>query len=63
MTRKDAAPAVDSAKSNPKRRHLADFTPLRESPQFARLWLGNLLNGLGTQLTLVAVGLQIYAMS
>lgn len=46
-----------------KRRHLADFTPLRESPQFARLWLGNLLNGLGTQLTLVAVGLQIYAMS
>lgn len=63
MTRKDAAPAADSAKSNPKRRHLADFTPLRESPQFARLWLGNLLNGLGTQLTLVAVGLQIYAMS
>ena len=50
-------------KQRQKRRHLADFTPLRESPQFARLWLGNLLNGLGTQLTLVAVGLQIYAMS
>lgn len=60
--------ATQSSKGQPdqsrlKRRHLADFTPLRESPQFARLWLGNLLNGLGTQLTLVAVGLQIYAMS
>lgn len=46
-----------------KRGHLADFSPLRESPQFARLWIGNLLNGFGTQLTLVAVALQIYAIS
>lgn len=46
-----------------KRGHLADFSPLRESPQFARLWVGNLLNGFGTQLTLVAVALQIYAIS
>jgi Transmembrane secretion effector len=46
-----------------RRRHLADLTPLKDSPQFARLWLGNLLNGLGTQLTLVAVALQIYAIS
>ncbi len=45
------------------RRHLADLSPLRESPQFARLWIGNVLNGLGTQLTLVAVALQIFAIS
>ena len=46
-----------------KRGLLADLTPLREVPVFARLWLGNLLNGLGTQLTLVAVALQIFDMS
>ena len=46
-----------------KRRHLADLSPLRESPQFARLWIGTILNGLGTQLTFVAVGLQIFAMT
>jgi MFS family permease len=45
------------------RRHLADLTPLKESPQFARLWIGNVLNGLGTQLTLVAVALQIFDIS
>lgn len=52
-----------SNEPNPKRRHLADLTPLRESPAFARLWVGTILNGLGTQLTLVAVALQIYAIT
>ncbi|MEN9714773.1 MAG: hypothetical protein RJA35_240 [Actinomycetota bacterium] len=46
-----------------KRSALADFTPLKESPQFARLWVGNILNGLGTQLTFVAVGLQLFAIA
>jgi hypothetical protein len=52
-----------SQPASPKKRHFADLTPLRESPQFARLWVGNILNGLGTQLTLVAVSLQIFAIS
>lgn len=37
-----------------------DVTPLRASPAFARLWFGSAVSGIGAQLTLVAVGLQIY---
>lgn len=47
--------------TNPaKRRNLVDLTPLKEVPAFARLWWGSLLSGLGSQLTLVAVGLMIF---
>ena len=46
-----------------KKRVFADLSPLREAPAFARLWLGTMLNGIGTQLTIVAVGLQIYAIA
>lgn len=38
----------------------ADTTPLRESPAYARLWAGNAIAGIGSQITVVAVGLQIY---
>ncbi|MDO5752555.1 MFS transporter [Arthrobacter sp.] len=41
-------------------RILADITPLRESPAFRRLWLGNGLSSIGTQLTVVAVSLEVY---
>jgi MFS family permease len=37
-----------------------DLSPLRESPAFARLWLGGAISGIGGQMTIVAVGLQIY---
>ncbi len=40
-----------------------DTTPLRESPAFRRLWVGQSLAGIGTQLTVVTVGLQAYALS
>ncbi|MEO6117061.1 MAG: MFS transporter, partial [Pseudolysinimonas sp.] len=43
-----------------KKRRFVDVTPLRESPAFARLWFGAAISGVGAQLTLVAVGLQIY---
>ncbi|MFC5502293.1 MFS transporter [Lysinimonas soli] len=43
-----------------RRRRLVDITPLRRSPAFARLWIGATVSGVGAQLTLVAVGLQIY---
>lgn len=44
----------------PRRRNLVDLTPLRESPAFARLWFGNAVAGVGTQMTVVAVGLHVY---
>jgi MFS family permease len=37
-----------------------DLSPLRESPAFARLWLGGAISGIGGQMTIVAVGLHIY---
>lgn len=42
---------------------LIDTTPLRESAHFARLWLGLGLSSIGSQLTVVAVGLEVYAMT
>lgn len=44
-------------------RVLADVTPLRTSPAFRRLWLGLAVSNVGTQLTAVAVGLQVYALT
>lgn len=43
-----------------KKRRLVDITPLKASPAFARLWFGSLFLGIGAQLTIVAVGLQIF---
>ena len=44
-------------------RLLVDITPLRVSPAFRRLWLGNTLAYVGTQLTLVAVSLEVFALT
>src|SRR5690606_37960637 len=41
-------------------RLLADLTPLRISVPFRRMWLGASLSGIGTSLTSVDVGLQVY---
>ncbi len=42
---------------------LLDLTPLRASVAFRRLWWGLGIANLGNQVTLVAVGLQVYAIS
>ena len=42
---------------------LADITPLRESPDYRRLWSGLALSSIGTQLTVVAVSLEVYSLS
>lgn len=42
---------------------LADITPLKESPAFRRLWLGSAVSAVGSQLTLVAVSLEIYRLT
>ncbi|MFD1079870.1 MFS transporter, partial [Longispora fulva] len=39
---------------------LLDLTPLRSAPAYRRLWLGLSVSNLGTQLTVTAVGLQVY---
>jgi MFS family permease len=42
---------------------LLDLSPLRRSTAFRRLWWGLGISNLGAQLTQVAVGLQVYAIS
>ena len=54
---------MNSPGSAAKRRTFVDLTPLRLSPAFARLWFSALLTGLGIQVTIVAVGLQLYAIT
>ncbi len=44
-------------------KYLADLTPLRESPAFRRLWAGSAVSALGSQITLVAVSLEVYRLT
>ncbi|HUS62042.1 MAG TPA: MFS transporter [Acidimicrobiales bacterium] len=44
-------------------RFVADLTPLRASPEFRRIYAGQLVSFLGTQITVVAVPVQVYAMT
>lgn len=46
-----------------RRRVLADITPLRESSDFRRLYLGQLVSFIGTQVTVVAVPYQVYQLT
>lgn len=45
------------------KRTLIDVTPLRSSPPFRRLWVGQALSGLGSQMTLVAVMFQVWQLT
>ncbi|MDL9981162.1 MFS transporter [Microbacterium sp. ASV49] len=47
------------ARARLRRDHFIDLRPLR-TPAFARMWAGSTLAGLGSQLTTVAVMLQVY---
>lgn len=55
----EATPATD----RPRRRLLVDLTPLRVSKPYRRMWYGVALSGIGTQLTTVTVGLQVYELT
>lgn len=46
-----------------RRRVFADITPLRESPDFRRLYVGQLVSFVGTQLTVVAVPYQVFQLT
>jgi MFS family permease len=54
------APSPTEPEPGARRTHFLDLSPLRESPAFARLWLGSTISGVGGQMTIVAVGLQLY---
>ncbi|GAA2075246.1 MFS transporter [Pseudolysinimonas kribbensis] len=53
--------AVDCAP--PRRRWFLDVAPLRESPAYRRFWMSGVAGGIGTQLTAVAIGIQVYDLS
>ncbi len=52
-------PSEDETAS-PVRRRFVDLAPLRASRPFARLWIGQSISGIGAQLTITAIGLQIF---
>src|SRR5215216_2962625 len=45
------------------RRLLVDITPLRESPAYRHTWIGQLVSFLGTQMTMVALPVQVYRLT
>jgi MFS family permease len=45
------------------RRLVIDTRPLRDYPQYRRLWAGQTISLLGTQITLVVVPVQVYALT
>ncbi|MCW4386360.1 MFS transporter [Salinibacterium sp. SYSU T00001] len=53
-------PAPEPATRRRGRGHLIDLSPLRHSPAFARLWIGTAVASIGSQMTVVAVGLHVY---
>ncbi|WP_171707252.1 MFS transporter [Herbiconiux sp. SALV-R1] len=57
------APAGEAGEPARRRNPFADLTPLRASPAFARLWAGQAISGIGSQMTIVAVGLDIYRLT
>ena len=44
-------------------RLVVDITPLRKHRHFRRLWAGQMVSGMGSQLTLVAVSFQAYGLT
>jgi hypothetical protein len=42
---------------------LVDVQPLRDSPAFRRLWVGQGLSAIGTQLMVFAVALQVFTLT
>lgn len=46
-----------------RRDHFIDLSPFAASPAFARMWIGSTLAGLGGQLTIVALMLQMYELT
>jgi len=56
-------PAPETPPKSRRLEHLIDLTPLKHSPAFARLWIGTAIATIGSQMTVVAVGLHVYSMT
>jgi MFS family permease len=56
-------PATPDPTRPPRRRLLADISPLRESRDFRLLFFGNAISYLGRQLTVVAIPFQVYVLT
>ena len=53
-----------SLPSSARWRHLvADLTPLHTSAPYRRIWIGQLVSSIGTQMTAVALPIQVYALT
>lgn len=52
--------SLDIAHNGSSAQPFLDLTPLKASVPYRRMWLGMSLSTIGTQLTAVAVGLQVY---
>lgn len=55
--------STDEQGPRPRRSVFVDLSPLRESPAFAKLWTGTSVAQIGAQVTIVAVGLHVYALT
>ena len=53
----------EAARPRGVRSLLVDVTPLRASPAFAKLWTGTSVAQIGAQITIVTVGLHVYALT
>lgn len=52
-----------TAPAAPRRRVLADLTPLRTSPDYRRLWIGNTISWTGQGMTTLAISLHVYELT
>ena len=62
MSTEGPDPEVEQVRT-PRRGILLDLAPLRVSRAFRWLYFGNIIGGIGAQMTVVAVGLEIYAIT
>src|SRR4051812_37453690 len=53
----ESAPAGGA---EPRRGWGLDLSPLRDNPAYGRMWVSGVTAGIGAQLSIVAVGVQVY---
>ena len=63
MGNDEASESREGSRRRGLRGLLVDVTPLRTSPAFAKLWTGTSVAQIGAQITIVAVGLHVYALT
>ena len=57
-------PGSSTPSSSPRpRTWFLDLSPIRDSPAYLRFWTSGVAGGIGTQLTAVAIGIQVYDLS